>query len=381
MPDSNAHPTRRDFVRTASSAAALAILPFDVAPRRQTPAIPYVDGLCLSSERVWDGPAATGLTAFLLDVSAGEEQKDARGATVFVRSFEACLRSIAGARRQMRGHADRVFLAARGADVAEARRSNRSAVFFQIQGGGEAVGEDLRRLEVLHELGVRIVQLTHHFDNPLAGGALVAPASGLTKLGVEAIERMNALGIIPDLSHASDLTARDTVRASKRPVIVSHAAARAIVDNARCVPDETIRGVAETGGVVGVFMMSFWLTRDPVPTVDHVVRHLRHIIDVGGVDAAGVANDYGNEGDARFKKLGNDQAEHIKGYLPWWESIRARGIRGFEVTPTHVVIPELNHLGRMRTIHSALERHRFTSAEIEKVMGGNWMRVLESSLG
>src|SRR5687768_14499184 len=187
--------SRRDFLRDASgTAAAFALLRFERLVPPPAADIPYVDGLCLSSDHVWDGPGATGLTAFILDVSAGEQRKEPDGSTVYLRSYEACLRSIADARRQMRAHGGKVFLATRGADIAEAQRSSRSAIFFQIQGGGEAVGDDLGRLEVLHELGVRVVQMTHHFDNPLAGGALVSPATGLTARGVEAVERMNALG-------------------------------------------------------------------------------------------------------------------------------------------------------------------------------------------
>ena len=74
--------------------------------------------------------------------------------------------------------------------------------------------------------------------------------------------------------------------------MISHGAARAFVANARCAPDEVIRGVGQSGGVMGIFMMTMWLTTDPQPTVDAYVRQIRHVAKVAGIDAVGVANDY-----------------------------------------------------------------------------------------
>ena len=122
------------------------------------------------------------------------------------------------------------------------------------------------------------------------------------------------MNVIPDVSHASHLTALDVMKASRRPVALTHGAARAIVNNARCAPDEVIRGVAESGGVFGVFMMSFWLTNDPVPTAESLIRHIRHVIRVGGIDSVGIANDYAITGEAGAAELGN--AEAAKGYWP-----------------------------------------------------------------
>src|SRR5690606_7793479 len=111
---------------------------------------------------------------------------------------------------------------------------------------------------------------------------------------------------------ASDLTARDVLAASRAPVILSHGAARAFVNNARCAPDDVIRGVGRSGGVMGIFMMSMWLTTDPTPTTDAYVRQLRHVIDIAGIDAAGVANDYPLTGEAAAVKAGNDNAKVIE---------------------------------------------------------------------
>jgi membrane dipeptidase len=368
-------PAAIDRLAAAAAAAPLDIAP-PPAPRTRTP---WVDGLSFMPADA-SKVAESGLSAFICDVSAGEMVKGSDGNDRYVRSFNACAKSIARMRRALRdGRYPGAFLATKGSEVADAHRTGRTAVYFQFQ-GCEPIEEDLGRLDVFHELGLRVLQITHHYDNPSGGGALEGTPRGLTTFGVSVVERMNELGIVPDVSHASDPTALDTARASRAPVILSHGAARAIVPNARCASDDVIRAVAGTGGVMGIFMMTFWLTTDPTPTVDHVVAQLRHVIKVGGIDAAGIANDYPLTGEASLVAAGNDNAKGIAGYMPWWETMRRRGIMGFERTPTHVVVPELNAITRLFTIHAALEKARFTSTEIEKIMGGNWMRVLKQTL-
>ena len=244
--------------------------------------------------------------------------------------------------------------------------------------GAEPIGDQLWRLELFHELGLRVQQITHHNDNPWGGGAIEKQWTGLTKVGVEGVRRLNALNIVPDLSHASDPTALDVLKTSTKPVVISHGAARALVPNARCAPDDVIRGVGQSGGVMGIFMMSMWLTTDPQPSVDAYVRQVRHIVKVAGVDAVGIANDYTIAGELAVAKAGNDNAKTISSYFPWWDSVTKQGVLGFETRPGHSVIPALNNVRRMFLIHQALDRAGFKPPEVEKIMGGNWTRVLRT---
>jgi membrane dipeptidase len=292
------------------------------------------------------------------------------------------VKSMTATRRRLAaGELSGAFLATRGREIAEAHRAGRTAVFFQIQGGGEAVGEDLWRIDTFHELGLRVFQITHHNDNPWGGGAIEREWSGLTKVGHEGVERLDALRMVADLSHVSEPTSLDVLRIGKRPVIVSHSAARAIVPNARCTPDSVIRRVAESGGAFGVFMMSFWLTAAAEPSVEVFVEQIRHVVKVGGIDAAAVANDYTLAGELNAAKVGNDNAKAIVNYYAWWDAVGREGVMGFEARPTHVVIPELNNVRRMFLIHEALDRAGFSAGEVEKIMGGNWIRVLTDALG
>ncbi len=390
--------SRREFLRVAALGAAAIPLgglapdvagasraaPRPGAPREPRTPFPYVDGLTF-----FDQDAAfreSGLSAIISDVSAidGTIQSPPGRAPRYARTFEACARRLTAVRRALNaGEIRDAFLATHGSEIRPAWSSGRTAVFLQFQ-SAEPVGDDLTRLDMFHELGLRVLQLTHHNATAWGGGALDATPTGLTKTGVAGIERLDELGIIADLSHAGDLTARDVLRTSRKPVILSHGAARAIVDNARCAPDDVIRGVADSGGVMGVFMMTFWLTRDAVPTAEHYVRQIRHIANVGGIEAAGIANDYDVAGLAAAKEPGMDNATLARrDYAPWWDLVAKEGVRGFTTAtrPRHVVIPELNDVRRAFSIHQALDRAGFRTGEIERVMGGNWIRVLTDSLG
>ncbi len=366
--------TRRDFLQAASLFVAVSVT---AQPANARSGFPFVDGLCLD---VFEGPKeirASGLTAVVTDMSATQQVPTADGTPKWQRTFEATTRKMVAARQLLRTMPD-VFLATQGASIREAFKKKQTAVFFQVQGGGEIVGTELSRIDLLSELGLRILQITHHNDNPLGGGSLERTTSGLTKLGFDAVARLNSLDVIPDLSHASDQTGRDVLKTSKKPVIISHGAARAIVSNARCAPDEIIRGVADSGGVMGIFAMSFWLTSDPVPTIESYIRQIRHVINVGGIDSVGIANDFPLSGEASVIEAKGDNAVAVKNYWPWWDSIAKLGILGFDKRPGHVAIPELNNIARIQTIHDALASAKFKSAEIEKIMGANWIRVLNS---
>jgi membrane dipeptidase len=373
--------TRRQFLRHAAAAGAMAAMASSRSfVAASSPPYPYVDGLSFLSPNP-DDVKASGLSGFICDVSSAERLKTRDQSVKYWRSFEACARSITATRRRLAaGEVAGAFLATRGRQVIEAHESGRTAVFFQFQGGGEAVGGEWWKLDLFHELGLRVFQITHHNDNTWGGGAIERTPTGLTKIGHEGVERLNALSIIPDLSHVSEPTSIDVLRVSRKPVIVSHSGARALVPNARCTADSVIKGVAGSGGAFGVFMMSFWLTTNSVPSVEAFVRQVRHVVKVGGIDAAAIANDYTIAGDLNAAKANNDNARIISNYYAWWDSVAKERVAGFETRPTHAVIPELNNVRRMFLIHEALERERFTAAEIEKIMGGNWIRVLTDSL-
>ncbi len=377
---------RRDFLETgfkavAGSALSLSMIrklhsqnPPDflqIAEERESHPL-YFDGLTFFGGTE-DGVRQSGLSGFLWDISAGD-MIDGR----FIRQPFASFKSIAQARKLLTNNDEGLFLATKGTQIKEAHESGKTAVFLQFQ-SMEAISEDLFLMDAFYDLGLRIQQITHHYTNPFAGGSLETKWTGLTDLGYQAVERMNELNILPDLGHANESVAMDVIKTAKPPVIVSHTACRALVNNARCLPDNVIKSVADTGGVVGIFAMSFWLTDDSAPTVDSYVDQLEHVINIAGIDAVGIANDYDVAGQLQAAQMGNDNSKAVKGYYPWWK--QHEGILGFDELPEHVIIPELNNVKRFFTIQKALEERKYSAEEIEKIMGGNWFRVLTERFG
>ena len=141
--------------------------------------------------------------------------------------------------------------------------------------------------------------LTHSCNTPWAQASpaennTVGP-EGLTDFGVSVVQEMNRLGMMVDISHVSSQTMMDAITASSAPVIASHSSARAVNDHDRNVPDEVLRRIRETRGVVMVNFYSCYLIADcetRPATVEDVVAHINHIRSVAGVDSVGIGGDY-----------------------------------------------------------------------------------------
>lgn len=348
----------------------------------------YIDGLSFLPDDLAD-LSGSKLDAYLCDISAIEAIKQPDGTTNYKRTYNACVQSISEALTRVNANPDKLLLGKSGQDIQRAQDSQRTAVFFQIQGADcveQSINSGLAQVDEFYDRGLRVLQLTHHYGNKFSGGALDNDGTQglnlpLTPAGQQLIEKLNQKKMLIDVSHSSPQSALETARASKMPIVQSHGAVRAIVNHARCSPDEVIKAIGDTGGLFGVFMMTFWLTNDKIPTTEHYIAHLKHVANIGGIDAVAIANDYPLRGHENLLKLENNNAEGVKQYIEWWHSLRARGVLGFDSEPQHVIIPELNHIDRMERIDSALSAAGFSSGDRSKIMGGNWQRVLTEVLG
>lgn len=335
----------------------------------------FVDGMSFLPDDPHD-LAASGLKAFICDVSKGETDTDANGFKFYHRKFELCDRSISDASARIAKEFPGLRVALTGNDVDLPGQ----ATVFQFQ-GCEPIGQDLSRIAYFREKSLRILQLTHNESNAFATAYTDERSGrGLSDLGREGLDEINRVRLIPDVSHASEATALETVARSKAPVILSHGACRALLDHPRAATDKMIRSVANSGGVFGVFMMSFWLTKDPTPVPEHYVAHLRHAVNIAGIDSVAVANDYAMSGLKGPKGAPFENAQDMEAYTPWWRSNRERGVPGFGPDPTHAVIPQLNVINRMQLIHEALLRGGFKPREADKIVGRNWLAFFRTNL-
>jgi membrane dipeptidase len=156
-----------------------------------------------------------------------------------------------GMRQADVAHQDRVRIARAVADILSAKEDGGVGMVLGLE-AATPIENELDRLDVLYGLGVRQIGVAYNDANTLGSGLNEAVDGGLTSFGRKAVRRMNQLGLLIDLSHSSDETALDTCRASTAPVCITHAGARSLWPTRRMKPDEVLRAVADTGGVIGM---------------------------------------------------------------------------------------------------------------------------------
>lgn len=266
-----------------------------------------------------------------------------RTASELARHLErrAAMDENAAAGEPLRGVAARAGTPAAASSSAETAgersSSSSSSVVAALLGleGAHALEGDAANLELLYEAGFRVVGLAHFFDNEWAGSAHGVEKGGLTGAGRELVARVEARGMIVDLAHASTRAFDDALAVSRRPVVVSHTGVRATCDNARNLTDDQLRRVAATGGVVGI---GFWPTATCGTDARSIARAMRHAARVAGVEAVALGSDFDGAVAVPFD---------ASGLVELTEALLAEG---------------------------------FTDEEIEKIMGGNVVRLLMATL-
>ncbi len=158
--------------------------------------------------------------------------------------------------------------------------------------GGEAIEAFIPNLHILRRLGVRAMTLTWNDANRLAYPAAKKMKKGLTPLGKEVIREMCRIGVAVDLAHLGDPGIDDVLSIATRPVFASHSNARALCGAPRCLRDEHIKAIAAQGGVIGVNFYHKQLTEEKIATIEDVIRHIAHIVEVGGVNCAALGSDF-----------------------------------------------------------------------------------------
>lgn len=237
---------------------------------------------------------------------------------------------------------DYLAFAGSGREIQKIYRDGKIACLLAVE-GGEVLQGSLANLRNLYRLGVRILTLTWNYRNALANGQTEGDQSGgLSPFGREVVAEMNRLGMLVDISHLNEPGFWDVLEISSDPIIASHSCARALRDHGRNLTDRQIRALADKGGVIGVNFYPGFLTDSGQASLDDVLNHIEHLMNVGGTDCVGLGSDY--------------------------DGINA--------------VPEgLQDCGMMQAIAAGLARRGHSQAVIEKIMGGNFLRIAESVLG
>ncbi len=173
-------------------------------------------------------------------------------------------------------------------DAARRVRPEITAGLLAIE-GAHALDGDPANVEVVADAGFRMMSPSHFFDNAFGGSAHGVVKGGLTDAGREMVERMEARGMLVDVAHASATTIDDVLAIATRPIVASHTGLRGACDNARNLTDEHARGIAETGGLLGI---GFWPTACGGDDVASIARSIRYAVLVAGVEHVGLGSDF-----------------------------------------------------------------------------------------
>lgn len=190
-------------------------------------------------------------------------------------------------------HKDVVSMAGSYEEYKQNKAAGRLSCFLTVEEGG-ILERKLERLEELYKKGIRLITLTWNFENCLGYPGCVKEfqRKGLKPFGIEALAKMDELGIIADVSHLSDGGFEDVYRYGKRPFIASHSNARAIRGHNRNLTDDMLKKLAEKGGLTGINFAGDFLSADGKSTIEAMIVHIRHMMNVGGREVVGIGTDF-----------------------------------------------------------------------------------------
>lgn len=244
--------------------------------------------------------------------------------------------------QELTKNSGQISLARSMAELQANRDAGRLSAFLTLEEGGALEGR-MENLYQAHERGVRLITLTWNYPNEIGypNHEWTHQHQGLTGFGRDLVAEMNRLGMIVDVSHLSDQGFYDVAQFSDRPFVASHSNARTITGHSRNLTDEMIRLLAEKGGITGLNFCHAFLGDDPdTSRIQDMVRHIRHIVKVGGIEAMALGTDF----------------DGIKSQL------------------------EIEHMGQIGKLLQALEQSGFTGGEIERICWRNAWRVMEDTL-
>lgn len=186
---------------------------------------------------------------------------------------------------------DRIKLILSGDDIDEAKNKNKLGALLSIE-GGEAIEGDLSLLRMFYRLGVRAMTLTWSLRNDLGDGILGSDNYGITAFGKDVIKEMNRLGMIVDVSHINERGFWDVIDICEKPLIASHSDCKALCNHPRNLSDEQIKAIADKGGVIGINFCPNFLRDDGNASVEDVLDHIEHIVNLVGVEHVGFGSDF-----------------------------------------------------------------------------------------
>lgn len=281
------------------------------------------------------------------------------------RDLQTAIDALVEWRGRAAEHSDKLLIALRAQDITDARASKRTAVVMNFQDTRMLEG-DVDNVDALHALGMRCCQLTYNFRNLVGDGCLERTNAGLSDFGIEVVTRLNEVGVLIDLSHCGRQTTLDGIEFSKKPVAMTHTMCDSVrADHPRAKTDEQIRKCAERGGVVGMIALGYFIGPDPggKSNIETYADHIEHAVSIAGIEHVGISTDFPPQGISPWATRENWFDPRLTVFKPSYE---------LRWPPW---IPELDTPDRYRNLVEVLDRRGWSQANMERLLGGNWLRL------
>ena len=286
-------------------------------------------------------------------------------------SWEALNNDLDALYRMMHLFRDDAMLTLNHADILEAKKAGKVGFMPGTQ-NTKFLDDTVDRLDRMHRKGLRIVQITYNATNAVGAGSAEAPENrfGLSRLGHMVVERMNEIGMLVDTGHSSPETQIRAAEVSTKPIVISHAGMVSKVNQTRATTDEAIRTVADKGGVMGVISTPTAIAGSDKCTVEDMIDNVEHAINIAGIEGVGFGSDF----------IIPSTIEQILSAPEWDEEVVA-SIGTFEVWPWSDGNVGWENNSAYPNMTRGLIKRGYSDADIAKIMGGNFMRVIKDVIG
>jgi membrane dipeptidase len=253
---------------------------------------------------------------------------------------------------------DRVMLIKTVADIERAHREKKIGIMFGFQ-SPTPIDIHIIRWTIFRQLGLRTCSLAYNEPNVFAHGCHDPRNGGLSYYGLQAINEMNRLGIVVDLSHVGEQSSLEAIEHSKKPCIFSHSNAKAVANTRRNITDEQAKLIASKGGVIGLSPHAFLSAKQSAaqPNLEDYLDHFDYLAKLVGIDHLGIGSDVFES----YTKFSWETSTKLLYNSPWtYETVQNADYN--KVEGIHLVIAGLVARG-------------FSDADITKILGGNMLRV------
>jgi len=301
-----------------------------------------------------------------------------------IESIRRGLEEVDAVRREVARHPKDLVMAATADQILAAKKQGRVAVLVGLE-GGHIIDSSLAVLRSFFDLGARYMTLTHFTHTPWADSSgQPAKHNGLTDLGREIVREMNRLGMMVDISHTAEKTFWDALEASAAPPIASHSSCRVFSNHPRNLSDEMLRALAKKGGVVHINYYN--------PYLDDAYRDRSATSPAERAKEAEIDKHYAAQPGRRDAELRKMQAERVArlGRVPlsrlldhFVHAVKIAGVDhvglGSDFDGSNEMLPEgMEDISKIPDLVRGLMERGFSDAEVEKILGGNTLRVMRA---